>query len=99
MKRARLTSVGGAVLALLASQHHNLHMLILAFGLGGAGMTFMQAYPGIRRVMLLVSMGMVALNVLSLRHTSMTPAMRVLVGGFTLLTLGLIVWSLLQFGI
>ncbi len=99
MRREGLTSVGGAVLALLASQHHNLHMLILAFGLGGAGMTFMQAYPGIRRVMLLLSVGTVALNVVSLRRTSMTAAMRALVGGFTLLTAALIAWSLLQFGI
>ncbi len=99
MKREGLTSAGGALLALLASQHHNLHMLMLAFGLGGAGMTLMQAYPGIRRVMLLVSAGMVAVNAVSLRRTSMPPTMRAVVGGFTLVTVGLIVWSLLQFGI
>jgi len=35
MKRESLTSGGGVVLAVLASQHHNLHMLVLALGLGG----------------------------------------------------------------
>lgn len=98
MKRDGVTSVGGAVLALLASQHHNLHMLIMAFGLGGAGMTFMQAYPGIRRVMLLMSVGMVVINVASLRRRSTAPAMRGIVVLFTALTLGLVAWSILQFG-
>ena len=98
VKREGATSIGGLLLAVLASQHHNLHMILLAFGLGGAGMTFVQAYPGIRRVMLLLSLGMVALNLLSLRRRQMTVAMRVMVGFFTLLTLALVVWSFTRFG-
>lgn len=98
MKREGVTSMGGALLALLASQHHNLHMLIMAFGLGGAGMTFMQAYPGIRRVMLLMSAVMVGVNIISLRRRPQTPRMRTLVLVFTVLTVVLVVWSVLQFG-
>ncbi len=99
MKREGVTSVGGALLALLASQHHNLHMLVMALGLGGAGMTFMQAYPAIRRVMLFMSLGMIAVNVVSLRRHPMGLAMRGLVAFFTILTLGLVAWSLVQFGV
>lgn len=99
MKREGLVSIGAAVLAFLATQHHNLHMLLLALGLGGAGVAFVQAYPGIRRGMLLLSLVMVVASVSTLRRTQMPSAARVLVSLFTALALGLVVWSLVQFGL
>ncbi len=79
MKREGITSIGAVVLAFLAGQHHNLHTLLLALGLGSAGMTFIQAYPVIRGGMLLLSLGMVVLNVRSLRRRTMSPGIRVVV--------------------
>ena len=51
-----LTSIGSVALALLASQHHTLHMLVLSFGPGTAGMSFMTMYPNIRRGMLTIAL-------------------------------------------
>jgi hypothetical protein len=96
MKRTGLASVGAVVLAFLASQHHNLHMLLLAFGLGGAGTSFIQA-PGIRRAMLLLSLGMVAVSLASLRRTAGT-GMRGLIIASAAVTLGLVTWSVLRLG-
>ena len=60
MRREWLLSIGAMVLAFLASQHHNLHMLLLSFGLGGAGMSFLTAVPSVRRAMLIMSLAMIA---------------------------------------
>ncbi len=97
MTKHGVASIGGMVLAFLASQHHNLHMVLLTLGLGGSGMTFMQIYPGIRRGMLLVSLGTVVVNLRSLRRTR--GAIRAAIAGFSVLTLGLLVWSLVRFGL
>ena len=99
VKREGIASIGAVVLAFLAGQHHNLHMLLLALGLGSAGMTFIQAYPVIRRGMLLLSLAMVVLNVRSLGRRTMSPGMRVAVVVFNALALGAIVWSLRTFGL
>jgi hypothetical protein len=98
MTRSSLVSVGAALLAFLASQHHNLHMLLVTFGLGGAGMTFIQAYPSVRRAMLLISLGMVVVNLRTLRRPRMTVALRWLTLAFTVLTLGLVAYSIASFG-
>ena len=45
MRKEGILSVGAVVLAFLASQHHTLHMLLLAIGVGGAGMSFMTTFP------------------------------------------------------
>jgi hypothetical protein len=74
-------------------------MLIMALGLGGAGATFMQAYPAVRRVMLLISLTMVAVNAVSLRRGAMSARMRLWVVFFSILTLVLVVWSVIQFGL
>jgi hypothetical protein len=87
------------VLAFLASQHHNVHMVLLAVGLGGSGMAFMRAYPGIRRGMLIVSLGVVVVNLNSLRRGRVSAAMRVIVMGFSLLTVALLAWSVVRFGL
>ena len=99
MKKEGAASIGAVVLAFLASQHHNLHMVLLTLGLGGSGMTFMQVYPGIRRGMLLISLGTVVVNLRSLRRGRTIGAMRAVIAGFSVLTLGLIVWSLTRFGL
>jgi hypothetical protein len=59
VRRARnlLIATVPLVLAVTATQHHTLHMLILAFGVGAGGMSFLDVYPAIRRVMLIVSLG------------------------------------------
>lgn len=68
MRKEGTTSFGALLLALLASQHHNVHMALLTIGLGGSGMTFMQVYPGIRRGMLLLSVALVAVNLRSVQR-------------------------------
>lgn len=87
------------MLAFLASQHHNLHMALLTLGLGGSAMTFVQVYPGIRRGMLLASLAVVVMNVRSLQRRPATSAMRVLIVGFSVLTVGVAVWSVIRFGL
>ncbi len=98
-KKEGAASIGAMVLAFLASQHHNLHMALLTLGLGGSGMTFMQIYPGIRRGMLLLSLGTVVVNWRSLRQGRTTGVMRAAIASFSVLTLGLILWSLIRFGL
>lgn len=48
--------------------------------------------------MLLASLAVVAVNLRSLQRRSAAPAMRVVVVGFSVLTVGIIVWSLIRFG-
>ena len=99
VKKEGTASVGAMVLAFLASQHHNVHMALLTVGLGGSGMTFIRVYPGVRRGMLLASLAVVVVNLNSLRRRPMTTATRGIVVGFSVLTVALIVWSLIRFGI
>jgi len=97
MRRGTLASTLAVVLAFLAGQHHNVHVLLLAFGLGGAGVSLMEAFPGIRRAMLLLSVGMVAVSLTSLRRPAGS-AMRALILASVALTLGLVAWSVLRLG-
>jgi hypothetical protein len=99
MRREGTTSFGALVLAFLTSQHHNLHMVLLTFGLGGSGMTFMQVYPSVRRGMMVLSLAAVAMNLSSLRRRPAPPSIRVLIVGSSVLTVGVIAWSLLRFGL
>lgn len=98
MKREGLTSIGAVVLAFPASQHHTLHMMLFAVGLGGAGMSFMTMFPVARRVMLLMSLAMVGLMLYQLRDAKRPICMRITIGMSILVTLGLVVWSVAQFG-
>jgi hypothetical protein len=95
----RLTAVAGALLALAASQHHTLHMLIIALGAGSAGSSFMQGYPAVRRAMLLVSIGVVAVNLRSLQRRPPPPGVRRWILGISALTVALVVWSVARFGL
>ncbi len=99
MRKEGITSVGAVVLAFLASQHHTLHMLLFTMGLGGAGMSFMTMFPLVRRVMLLMSLATVGVIVYQVRDSKRPASMRIMGGMSILLTLGLLVWSVLQFGV
>ena len=99
MHKEGITSVGSVVLAFLASQHHTLHMLLLAVGVGGASMSFMQAFPLVRRFMLLVSLVMAAVTAYQTLRRHRPTQMKVMGGISVALTLGLVAWSTLQFGL
>lgn len=99
MHKEGITSLGAVVLAFLASQHHSLHMLLFTIGLGGAGMSFMTMFPMVRRIMLLMSVTMVGVIVYQIRDPKRPIPMRVMGGVSILLTLGLLIWSVTQFGI
>jgi 1,4-dihydroxy-2-naphthoate octaprenyltransferase len=99
VKKAGLASLGAVVLAFLASQHHTLHMLLFSLGMGSAGMSFLAIFPTIRRVMLLISLAMVGVIFYQVRDPRRPTAMRLLGGVSILLTLGLLIWSVIQFRI
>lgn len=106
---AKITGVGSIVVALLASQHHLLHMLILLATLGAAGMsgmsgmtgmTGMTGYPPfVRQGMLLMSMVMVGVTIWQMRSRRSNRPLVVLGGASIALTLGLLVWSVTQYGL
>ena len=93
-----ITSLGAVCLAFLASQHHNLHMLLVAVGIGGAGMSFMNTFPVVRKVMLLMSLAMVGLMVYRAWDSKRPASMRVMNLVSVVLTLGLVAWSVSRFG-
>lgn len=94
-----ITSFGAIFLAFLATQHHNLHMLLFAIGIGGAGMSFMTMFPVIRQIMLLMSLAMVGLMVYRARDSRRPTSMRIVNVVSVLVTLGLVTWSVSQFGL
>jgi hypothetical protein len=75
MRREWLLSVGAVGLAFLGTQHHNLMMLLLAFGLTNVGMSLMTKLPLLRDTMLVMSLGIAALICLS-DFAAKTPAVR-----------------------
>ena len=99
MGKGWVASIGSIALAFLASQHHTLHMLLFTVGIGGAGMSFMTMFPLLRRVMLLMSLAMVAVIVYQVRDPKRPYSMRIMGGVSILLTLGLLIWSVMHFGI
>jgi len=99
MRTEGITSFGAVFLAFLATQHHNLHMLLIAIGIGGAGMGFMTMFPVVRRIMLLMSLAMVGLMVYRARDSRRPASMRILNIVSVLVTLGLAGWSVSQFGL
>ena len=99
MRREGLTSVGAVALAFLASQHHTLHMLVVALGIGSAGMSFMVMFPLVRRAMLLMSLVMAGVIVNQARDPKRPPSVRILGGVSALVTVGLMLRSILQFGL
>ncbi len=97
--KERVLSIGAVVLAFLASQHHTLHMLVLVFGLGGAGASFMTTAPWLRRGMLLMSLVMAAVIAYQIRRADRPRAFRISGAISILLTLGLVGWSIANFGL
>jgi hypothetical protein len=98
MRREWLLSIGAVVLAFLASQHHNL-MLLLSVALGGAGMSSMTGVPLIRRAMLLMSLAMVAVIAYRMRDSKLPRSMRIAGAVSIVVTLGLAAWSVARLGL
>jgi hypothetical protein len=99
VRKDRVLSISAVVLAFLASQHHTLHMLLLVFGLGGAGASFMTTAPLLRRAMLLMSLAMVAVIAYQIRNPGRPRSFRIFGAISIALTLGLVGWSIMQFGL
>jgi hypothetical protein len=95
----RAASIGAVVLAFLASQHHNLHMLLLAFGMGEAAMHFMTAMPAVRDAMLGMSLAMVGVIAYQIRDSRRPASTRIMGVISILVTLGLLAWSVARFGL
>jgi hypothetical protein len=101
LRRSRevLTSVGPVVLAFLASQHHALHMLLLTFGVGTAGMSFLTMYPALRRVMLAASLGIAGLAAYRALRGGQPRSVRVLHTLSLVATLAVVGWSVGELGL
>ncbi len=99
MRKERVLSIGAVVLAFLASQHHALHMLLLAAGLGGASTSLMTAVPLVRRAMLVMTLAMVAVMGYQIRDARRPKSVRVMNAVSIIVSLGLVAWSVMQFGL
>ncbi len=99
MQKEKILSIGAVVLAFLASQHHALHMLVLAFGMGGASTSLMTTAPLLRRAMLSMSLVMVAVMAYQMWRGKRGKALRILNAVSIVITLGLMAWSVKQFGL
>jgi hypothetical protein len=91
--------LGAVLLAFLATQHHNLMMLLFAIGLGNAGMSLMTKLPLVRDVMLGMSLVMVAVIGYQILRPNIPTTMRITGTLSILVTLGLAGWSVLHFGL
>jgi hypothetical protein len=99
MRKEWLLSFGAVALAFLGSQHHNLMMVLFALGLGSAGMNLMTEMPLVRLLMLAVSLVMVAVIAHQITRPGRPLAMRVTGSLSILLTLAIVGWSVLRFGL
>ena len=99
MRREWLLSLGAVVLAFLGAHHHNLMMLVLAIGLGNAGMSTMTGMPLLRDAMLAMSVVMAAVIAWQISRPGRPPAMRVTGALSIVFTLAIAGWSILQFGL
>jgi hypothetical protein len=99
LQKERILSVGAMVLAFLASQHHALHMLLLAVGLGGASGSLMTAVPLVRRVMLAMTLVMVMVMAYQLRDVRRPKSLRIMNSVSIVVSLALMAWSIWQFGL
>ncbi len=98
-RKARLVAVGSVIVAFLASQHHLIGMLILLVTFGSAGMSVMSVFPLLRRGMVLMSLVMVAVTLWQMWRWRRNRSMAVLGGICVVLALGLVLWSVTQFGL
>lgn len=98
-RRESVLSVGSILLAFLASQHHTLHMLLMALGAGGASMSFMAMFPMVRRAMLILALLMIGWTIRQLYRQQQPKAMRLMGSLSAVVSLALVAWSVYQFGI
>ena len=68
-------------------------------GLGGAGTGLMTAFPLLRRAMLLMSLLIAGGLAYRMRDAGCPRSMRILNGVSILLTIGIVMWSVTQFGV
>ena len=94
----RVPAISAMVLAFLASQHHNFMMLLLAFGLSDAAMSFMSAAPIVRNVMLGLSLAMIAVIAWQIRDRGRSRSLRLMGAVSLAVTVGLSAWSISRFG-
>jgi hypothetical protein len=99
MQRQWLLSVGAVLLAFLGTQHHNLMMLLFAFGLGNAGMSLMTGMPLLRDAMLAMSVVMAVAIAYQISRPGRPAAMRLSGALSIVVTLGMAGWSVLQAGL
>ncbi len=99
MRKEWLLSVGAVALAFLGSQHHNLMMMLFALGLGSAGMNLMTEMPLVRLLMLALSLVMVAVIAYQISRPGRPFTMRSTGSLSILLTLAIVGWSVLRFGL
>ena len=99
MRREWLLSLGAVTLAFVGTQHHNLMMLLFAFGLSNVGMSLMTKLPLVRDLMLVMSLAIAVVIAYQISRPHRPTAMRVTGALSILLTLGLAGWSLLRFGL
>lgn len=94
-----MLSLCGVVLAFLGTQHHNLMMLLFAFGLSNVGMSLMTKMPLVRDAMLIMSLAIAAVISYQISRPQRPVAMRVTGALSILITLGIAGWSFLRFGL
>ncbi len=97
MNRGWISSAGSLVFAFLATQHHNLHVLMLTLGIGTAGAAFL-ATPGVRYAFYALSLVALGVTAHQLRRHWHSRALRI--GGISsaVLTVALLAWSAVGFG-
>ncbi len=96
-RKGLIASAGSVVMAFLATQHHNLHMMLVALGLGTAGLSFLTS-PLVRYAMYALSVAAVGVTVQQLRRHWHSLPLRIAGVGSILLTAGLLAWSVTQSG-
>jgi len=99
MRREWLLSISAVALAFLGSQHHNLMMVLFAFGLGSAGMNLMTEMPLLRLAMLTLSLVMAAAIAYQISRPGRPFAMRLTGSLSILLTVVIVGWSLIRIGL
>jgi hypothetical protein len=99
VRKEWLLSFAAVALAFLGSQHHNLMMVLFALGLGSAGTNLMTEMPIVRLLMLAMSLVMVAAIAYQISRPGLPFAMRLTGSLSILLTVAIVGWSVLRFGL
>jgi len=97
MNRGFLSPAGSVVLAVLAKQHHNIHVGLLALGLGTAGLSFL-ASPPVRFALYLLTQAALAITAVQVRRHWRSRPLRFAGIASAFITVALLAWSLGQGG-